>query len=443
MRDIALALIIFGSLPFILMRPYIGLLVWSWLGYMNPHRLTYGFAYNFPWVQIVAIVTLIGLFFGNERKRFPVSAFAVLLFMFLVWTGFTTFFAAEPAAAWDTYSQFAKTLAMVLVTLVLVHNRERMHWLVWVIVISLGFYGLKGGLYTLLHGGGNHVYGPPASFIGDNNDLAMALCMTLPLIRYLHLQVQRKWERIGLVLLMLLTAVSILGTYSRGGLIGLAAVGAALMIKSRKQLTVILAVLVVAVVAYHFMPEQWLARMDTLHHAADTDSAETRVQSWEFATNVALHRPLVGGGFDLYLNNSLWVAYGPNATIRRAIHSIYFRVLGEHGFLGLGLFLSLLLASWWNCTVVRRLTRSVVADRWMFDLASMLQVSLLGFMVAGAATTSSYFDLTYQIMAMCVILKVLAKEAGEEAGMRANSMPVSSGSRQRPRWGVPYGQARS
>lgn len=436
MRDIALALIIFGALPFILMRPYIGLLVWSWLGYMNPHRLTYGFAYSFPWVQIVAITTLLALAFGNERKRIPMSAVIWLLFAFLVWTGVTTIFAAEPAAAWLTYSQFAKTLALVLVTLVLVHDRERLHWLVWVIVISLGFFGLKGGVYTLVHGGGNHVYGPPASFIADNNDLAMALCMTLPLIRYLHLQARGKWERMGLALLMLATAISILGTYSRGGVIGLAAVGAALMIKSRKQLTVILAFVIVAVVAYHFMPEQWLARMDTLHHAADTDSAETRIQSWEFATNVAVHRPLVGGGFDLYLNNSLWVAYGPDGTIRRAIHSIYFRVLGEHGFLGLLLFLGLLFVSWRDCSAVRKWTRGSARERWMFDLASMLQVSLLGFMVTGAATTSSYFDLTYQIMAMCVVLKVLAKAERERADTPGPVGALPAAARDRPRLGA-------
>ena len=46
MRDIALVIIVFGSLPFILARPYIGILMWSWLGYMSPHRLAYGFAYD-------------------------------------------------------------------------------------------------------------------------------------------------------------------------------------------------------------------------------------------------------------------------------------------------------------------------------------------------------------------------------------------------------------
>src|SRR5690348_11806728 len=93
MRDIALVLFIFGTIPFILSRPYVGLLVWSWLGYMNPNRLCYGFAISFPWVQLVAIVTLIALAVSKERKTIPISTVSVLLLVFLAWTGITTFFA--------------------------------------------------------------------------------------------------------------------------------------------------------------------------------------------------------------------------------------------------------------------------------------------------------------------------------------------------------------
>src|SRR5690348_8939222 len=134
MRDIALALFILGMIPFILMRPFIGLLVWSWLGYMNPHRLCYGFAFSFPWVELVAIVTLIGLFASNESKRFPKSSISVLFILFLLWTGVTTLFAAVPAAAFDEWEQLAKILVWLYVTLLLVNSRERLDWLIWVIV---------------------------------------------------------------------------------------------------------------------------------------------------------------------------------------------------------------------------------------------------------------------------------------------------------------------
>lgn len=404
MRDIALALFIFGMLPYIVMRPYIGLLLWSWLGYMNPHRLCYGFAISFPWVQLVAIVTLASLLFSKESKRIPWSTISVLLVLLLCWTGLTTFTAVLPDAAWRKWQEFAKVLIMVFATLVLVNNRERMHWLVWMVVVSLGFYGLKGGLFTILRGGSNHVLGPAGSFIADNNALALALCMTLPFMRYLQLHSTRKWVRVGLGISMLLTSVSVLGTYSRGGLIGLAVIAVALLVKSRKRLTILLVFVVVGSVAWNFMPAQWMDRMGTLQDARQTDSGETRIQSWQFSTNVALHRSLLGGGFDVYQSDLMWQRFGPEGATPRAVHSIYFRILGEQGFPGLGLFLALLFVSWRNCSLVRRHTRKRPDLRWAFDLASMLQVSLAAFMVSGALLPMSYFDLSYQLMALSAVL---------------------------------------
>jgi probable O-glycosylation ligase (exosortase A-associated) len=404
MRDIALALFIFGMLPYILMRPYIGLLIWSWLGYMNPHRLCYGFAISFPWVQLVAIVTLASLVFGKERKKIPWSAVSVLLVMFLLWTGLTTFYAVVPDSAWNKWQEFAKVLVMVFVTLILVNNRERMHGLVWMVVVSLGFYGAKGGLFTITHGGTNHVLGPVGTFIADNNALALALCMTLPFMRYLQLHSSWKSVRIGLGVGMLLTGIAILGTYSRGGLIGLVVVAGALLLKSRRRVAVILAVAVVAFAGLHFMPAKWTDRMGTLQDAKQTDSGETRIQSWQFSTNVAIHHPLFGGGFDVYQSTPMWESYGPEGAIPRAVHSIYFRVLGEQAFAGLAMFLGLLFMSWRNCSRVRKLTRNIPDMRWAFDMASMLQVSLVAFMASGAFLPMSYFDLSYQLMALSAVL---------------------------------------
>jgi probable O-glycosylation ligase (exosortase A-associated) len=410
MRDIVLALFIFGTIPFILARPYVGLLVWSWLGYMNPHRLCFGFAFNFPWVQLIAIVTLVSFVLSKERKKIPFCSVSVLLFLFLAWTGTTTLFAVAPDAASEKFQEFLKVMVMVFATFMLVDRRERMHWLVWMIVVSLGFYGLKGGLFTFMKGGLYHVMGPPRSFIADNNALALALCMILPLMRYLQLHSTAKYARVGMGVAMLLTAIAVLGTYSRGGLIALAVVAFALFVKGRRRFAVILIAVVVGFAAYHFMPPQWIARMDTLHQATDTDSGETRIQSWTFAANVAVHHPLVGGGFDDYQNLSFWNAYAPEGATQRAIHSIYFRVVSEQGFLGLLLFLALLFLSWRNCSRVRKKTRDSPEQKWAYDLASMLQVTLLAFMVAGAFLPMPYFDLTFQLMALCALLELHVRQ---------------------------------
>lgn len=301
-------------------------------------------------------------------------------------------------------------MVMVFVTLMMVNTRERMHWLVWMIVVSLGFYGVKGGIFTVTGGGVNHVLGPPGSFISDNNALALALCMTLPFMRYLQLQASRKLVRVGLGLGMLFTYAGVFGTYSRGGLIGLAIVSGALFLKSRRRLAVIVTVIVVGFAAYHFMPPQWLARMNTLQDATQVNTAETRIQSWKFAANLAIHRPLVGGGFDDYKSSTMWEAYAPEGAKQRAIHSIYFRALSEQGFPGLILFLILLLVSWRNCSRVRTMTRDVPEHKWAYDLASMLQVSLVAFIVAGAFLPMTYFDLVYQLIALSALLEIHVRE---------------------------------
>jgi probable O-glycosylation ligase (exosortase A-associated) len=318
-------------------------------------------------------------------------------------------------------------MVMVFVTLILVNTRERMHWLVWMIVVSIGFSGVKGGAFTILHGGTNHVLGPAKSFIADNNDLAQALCMILPLMRYLQLQASKKFVRVGLGLAMLLTGVGILGTYSRGGLIALAVVSVALFLKGRKRIPVIIVIGILGFTAYQFMPPQWTARMNTLHDARDVNSAQTRIQSWKFATNVALHRPLVGGGFDVYESPVMWERYGPEGAKVRAVHSIYFRVLGEQGFPGLILYLALLFTSWKSCSRIRKRMRDSPTHKWAYDLGSMLQVSLLAYLTAGLATTSSYFDLSYQLMAMCALLSIVIANEAAQSDTREGAGNTSEG----------------
>jgi hypothetical protein len=74
MRDIVVTLAVFGSLPFIIKRPWIGILVWSWLGFMNPHRLAWGFATTLPFAMAVAITTILAMLLSKEEKKIPVDA---------------------------------------------------------------------------------------------------------------------------------------------------------------------------------------------------------------------------------------------------------------------------------------------------------------------------------------------------------------------------------
>lgn len=424
MRDLLVTAIVFGALPFIFKRPWIGILLWSWISYMNPHRLAYGFAYDFPYALIIAGVTITAFLFSREKKAFPWTRETVLLLVFIGWMLFTTFFALYPDSAWTEWNRVWKIQLFVVLTAILINDRQKLDWLVWVLVLSLGFYGVKGGIFTLASGGGNHVWGPPGSFIGGNNEIALALIMTIPLIWYLRLQANNRWIRLGLAASIMLTAIAALGSQSRGALLAISAMGLFLWLKSRhKMATGFLMVLVVGVLAAN-LPQSWYDRMNTIQTYQEDNSALGRINSWHTAFNVAADR-ISGGGFDMF-QAPTFRQYAPEPFRVHDAHSIYFEVLGEHGFIGLTLYLLMWLFVWLTASRVIRVCRNDSEKKWAADLAAMAQVSLVGYAVGGAFLGLAYFDLPYHILILIVLTakfvgldgktqKVLSPDTGEHA----------------------------
>jgi putative inorganic carbon (HCO3(-)) transporter len=179
MRDIAVFLIIFGSLPFIFKRPAIGVMVYTWLSLMNPHRLTYGAAYDFPFAALIAVATALSLVLSKQPKGFPRTPVTILLLVFTAWMTFTSFFALEPTLVWREWDRVMKTMFMVFISLMALNTEEDLKRYVWVVALSLGIYGLKGGIFVLLSGGNFKVYGPDGSYIAENNSMALALVTIL------------------------------------------------------------------------------------------------------------------------------------------------------------------------------------------------------------------------------------------------------------------------
>ncbi len=413
MRDVAVTLIVFGVLPYIVMRPHIGVYAWSWIGYMSPHRLGWGFATNLPFAALIGAVTLAALFFSKEPKRIPMTPVTVTLILFLVWMTITTLFAISPDEAMAKLSKILKIQLVIFLTLMLFNHRERIQGLVWVIVISLGFYGVKGGIFTLITGGQFHVVGPPGSFIEGNTSLALALVMVLPLMRYLQIQADNKWVKRAFVAAMGLTTLAILGSYSRGALLALITMGSFMLLKSRKRGLLIVALILSIPVAVAFMPDRWMGRMQSVQNYEEDSSAMGRITAWMFAIEMAKGR-FSGGGFESFTPAN-YHTYAPDIVAvlmekadgrYQGAHSSYFSVLGEHGFIGLFLFLTLGFLSWRTGAWVMKQAADSDSLLWARDLAGMVQVSLIGFAVGGAFLSLAYFDLLYHLMAILVLLKL-------------------------------------
>ncbi|HEB97820.1 MAG TPA: putative O-glycosylation ligase, exosortase A system-associated [Sedimenticola thiotaurini] len=415
MRDIAVFILFGIGLFYAMKNPYYGVLLWSLFNYMNPHRLTWGLAYDFPFVYIIAIVTIISFVISKEKRPIGMSGLLVVWILFLIWMSITTLFALEPDSAITQLTKVMKIQLPVLMTLFLFYSKERIDQLIAVIVFSLGFYGVKGGIFTLATGGGYIVWGPAGSFIQGNNELAIAVLTAIPLVFYLRNQTKRIWLRRVLLASAVLMLISVVGTQSRGAFLAMLALAVYFWWRSPKKMKWGMGLAIFAVILLASAPETWKSRMESIQNYEEDASAMGRIRAWRFATSLANAR-VTGGGFNPWTREN-YLAYTPsfNPEFRAYVaHSIYFSVLGEHGWIGLVLYLLIFMLTWRQLGLVIRRTRGDPGDGWMADLADMLKISMIAYFVGGAFLSISYFDLPWHLVAISVLLGALSRERETE-----------------------------
>jgi|CXWL01.1.fsa_nt_gi probable O-glycosylation ligase (exosortase A-associated) len=405
MRDIAVTLICIIGWIYTLKRPYIGILLWSWLSYMNPHRLCYGFALNAPLAQITAIVLMGSMLLSKETKSFPWNGITFLWIVFILFMGVTTYFAYFPAEAAYQYKQVIKIQLIVFLTMMLITDMDKLNKLIWVIVLSIGFYSVKGGIFTLMTGGSFTVWGPGGSYIEDNNGLAVAVLMVIPLMVYLYQINDKKWIKQGLLAAIVFSLFTVVGSQSRGALLAITAVGIFYWTKSQSKVLSGAFIAILAFLILTFMPESWYRRMDTINTYEQDGSAMGRINAWKYAYNAA-NDNVLGMGFESWAPET-FAKYAPNPLDVHAAHSIYFTVLGDHGWIGLSLYLLIYFLTWRKLSKIIKQTSKNEDLKQINRLAKMLQVGFLAYFTGGAFLSLSYFDLPWHLVSFVIILSVI------------------------------------
>ncbi len=400
MRDLTILGVIVLVAAYALIHPWVGIMGWTWLSLMNPHALAWELR-DMPVAAIMAVATLIGILISRDRKSFYVTPETGILIAFMLWMSITLVFSIY--FDWSTYmwKRVMKIDFMILVALVVLYSKKHITALVWVVAGSIGFYGFKGGLFTIATGGNYLVWGPEGTFIGGNNELALAMILVIPLINFLYLTQENKWLKRGLLAWMLLCTVAALGSHSRGALLAIGAMATVLWWRSPGKLKYGLIIAVVGIVALAFMPETWMTRMTSISEYKADASALGRINAWWMAWNLASDR-FLGGGFEIY-TPEIFSLYAPDSLDLHQAHSIYFQVLGEHGFVGLFLFLLLWGMVWRQAGKLRKEGLAQPETHWISYLGSMCQVSLAGYAVGGAFLSLAYFDLPYNLLLLVVL----------------------------------------
>ena len=404
MRDLflisAIALLCLATLR----KPQVGILSWLWLSVMNPHKLSYGWITTFPLLDLVVAVTLLSAFINN-KSMMKVRSHPILwmLGLFYLWTTLTTLFSVVPDQSFEDWLNFTKTLLLVLMILLFMNSR---HWtiaLIAVFILSIGFTGLKGGVFTVLTGGGNRVWGPPGTAWGDNNGVSVAMLMVIPITLACRQLFQDKWLKYVVSGTSASFFFCLLGTQSRGGLVGLLGMLSYLVFRSNKKIISLILTLIVLFASLLMMPDSWKDRMDSIQNPTDR-SSQTRLIQWQYAIDIAGERPFFGNGFDAYKYKPYYYKYVAHLDANRNVHSNYFQVLGDQGYIGLAMYLIIGVSL---VQVAHRHSKRVSHRRdlkWEKGALAAIQFSIVGFAFNGLTVNMAYLDLYYYLLTFVMLL---------------------------------------
>ena len=427
MRDAWFAVTWMLLLPVTVMSAHVGILLWIWVALLSPNEVLYGIMTGVPFNKVVAITTIVSLLFNAEKKDLYLDAIGSLLLLFAIIAAISWYAAMVPGPSNDDlFQKILKEIVLFFMITNFMHTRIRIHSVIIIICLSIGFFAVKEGLIFSLTAGGHNINGSGA--IGDNNALAAAMLMIIPLLFYLGNYSALKGMRIGFYFTLALSIIATIGTYSRGGFAGMIILGFFLLKNSGNKVRSAIFIVLCCVLIYSFAPATWFDRLNTINSASEDGSFMGRVGAWKMSLLVALDHPLTGAGPHSLQRLLVWETYRPSLykldfiytppadALPRAAHSIWFEILGDLGFVGFALFIAILSLAFWKCHTIIKMTRNRPLLAWAADLARMLQVSLAVYVTTGSALSLGYFEMYYIVLALLsrldrTVKQILAEQA--------------------------------
>lgn len=423
MRDLFLLAVLPLMLYAVAKRPFIGLGLWIWTALFFPNGWVYGAAQVIRYNLLFAGIAVFGYLVQPKKPKFRPGGTGVLILLFFAWTTLSTLVGGgNPDIQWDFWNRFWKVIFLFIFVVAIVDDKLHVDFMLWCVVLSVGFYGDLEALKFLASAGGHTIEGMPGHVLGDRNELALSFVMIMPICAYLLHEYGKQSRALwfGMLATIVLLVAAVIGTSSRGGFVALLALGGYFFMKSERKLLLAASLGVLVLAMSQVVTTEWVGRMNTIDSADSDASFMGRVVAWKLSLILATQHPFFGGGFKALEYFPVWSSLSqdfgsyswfytgaalPDTRGSHAAHSVYFQVLGDHGFVGLALYLCILVGSFAKARKIVRVVRARNAPDWIPRLATALQLSLFAFCIGGAALSFAYFDLTFAIMGLLIALE--------------------------------------
>lgn len=410
--------------------PFVMTLGYVWVDTFQPQSVAYFILNELPVAFIMGAAAVLSWLLLDRRSPPPLMLVTVCMIGLAIWMTAALLWAELPDRAWAKWDWACKTVVFAAFIPLAIRSRVQIEAFAQTYVFSLAANFVPFGLKVLLSGGG---YGQNLGLEAGNSGLAeggylSTVClMAVPLALFLgrHGKLIPRLPLMnlaygGIAILALVTAI---GTYERSALVGMVVLGFYMFIRSRRKLLFgcLIAVATIAIIV--LAAKSWDARVSTIDQYNKESSALTRLLMWQWTLGFASSHPF-GGGFDAYGTSVIMMPpddLHPGGYLQtgRAYHSIYFEVLGDLGFPGLAMFVTIIGSSLFSLLRLSRKCRKIPDLVWVADMSDAVQSGMLVFLSSGAFVGLAFQPPFWYFVAMGVCLRAHVWHAE-----RADTVPV-------------------
>ncbi len=426
MRELVLNIAVAAALALGLFSAPGSILVLNWIWFQRPGDFSFETLSTLPlFTMALGIAIVSNVARGQFRPRFPPLLVVYLALLF--WITLCAVYAFDEDQAWVAYRRFLPSMWLApIVLFATIHDLRLLRWTLWVAAGSLALTAAKTSA-VLTAQGGAYLRDQISGFVGDNNYFGLVLCLVVAVLMGLRATLPKRWWVqslfFGAIALVLLCIVY---TRSRGAF---ASVGIILLsgsIFSGRPIRNVLLLVILAAGAYLAIPSQYFERLSTVGNLSLDESMTGRFENWDLAWQTALENPIFGVGPENHMAYNR--ALRPYVELRVA-HSVYFQVMGEFGFVGLGLYL---LFVWTGLGALYKTWRAMipVVDSnpdlaWVRDMAFWLTCGYIGFIFGSAFINTLYIEFPwYAIFYGAMLQPLVNRELAARQGAAQVSPPI-------------------
>jgi probable O-glycosylation ligase (exosortase A-associated) len=357
----------------------------------------------------------------------------LLMTALLLWVNVTSLYALVPQAAAFQWDRTIKVIGFAILTAQMLSTRARLEAFIWAFVLAVTYYAIPSAIKVIVSGGSGgigtgEVVESEGGFFGDRVILSVVMTMALPFVLYLGRHTMLlpprwlKWVRAAMLGIFASLLLSLIGTFARTAVFTGGATLLMLVIRSRRKIVTGLIIAATVLVLLEIAPGNWFDRMQLIADYQNDGSAMSRLDAWKWGSAMALSHPIVGGGFGVFVLDAGSIRGRPGWL---EAHNIFVEMMGEHGFVGLGLFCCLIMAIYRSCAAIQKRVPGRIDLAWAADLARSTQIALVAFIIGGCFVSIATSSFLYLLAGITVGTRSLVeRELAAASQSRSTRSPM-------------------